>query len=282
MVDNMFIDLHCHTTFSHGTKILYDGVNTPEEMVLRAKSLGLGAIAITDHNTMNGIPFARKAALNDLLIVPGEEITSAGGHILAIGINESIKPGLQIEETVDRIHEQGGVAIASHPFDIRREGLRYNAYKCDAVEVFNAMNLDRISNNKCIRFAQKKGLTGVAGSDAHSVDMLGNGLTKCDTSSIDSVVNSIKHNHITIQTRYASTRVVMELAVNRLKLSYDDVIAYIDKNYIWPKKVAYKHLLGLVNKSPGGIDRIFRIAGYTAFGSIVMYSIMNEIFGIRK
>jgi 3',5'-nucleoside bisphosphate phosphatase len=70
------LDLHCHTTFS-------DGTLTPTELVNAARSAGITALAITDHDTLGGWDEARLAAGDDLEIVPGVELsTIAGGRSL--------------------------------------------------------------------------------------------------------------------------------------------------------------------------------------------------------
>src|SRR3989344_2804253 len=98
----MKVELHSHTHYSRGTKILYDGVEPPEVMVRQARKLGLGALAITDHNTTLGWKEALAAGKkHGVIIIPGEEIGSSHGHTLALGIQETIRPGLDIDETVD-------------------------------------------------------------------------------------------------------------------------------------------------------------------------------------
>ena len=77
--------------------MLYDGVESPEAMVKKAKELGLGALAITDHNTVLGHKEAMAAGKkHGILVIPGEEITSKDGHTLAIGVQEAIRPGMSI------------------------------------------------------------------------------------------------------------------------------------------------------------------------------------------
>ena len=65
------IDLHTHSTFS-------DGTLSPKEIINLAKKLQLKAIALTDHDTVGGIPHFLKAAENcdDIRAVPGVEISS--------------------------------------------------------------------------------------------------------------------------------------------------------------------------------------------------------------
>src|SRR3989338_6887851 len=136
----MKMELHSHTTYSHGTKVYYDGINAPKEMVEGAALKGLDAIVKTDHNTVFGAEQAAKYAKKyGVLVIKGEEISTSEGDITALGIQEVIRPGMSPEETVEEIHSQGGVAIGVHPFAIKEIGLGEKAVICDAAEVFNSL-----------------------------------------------------------------------------------------------------------------------------------------------
>ena len=65
-------DLHLHTHYS-------DGTFPPEEVVARAKALGLAAISITDHDNVAAVPQALAAAGPDLEVIPGVELTVVFG-----------------------------------------------------------------------------------------------------------------------------------------------------------------------------------------------------------
>ena len=78
----MKADLHVHSCFSE------DGVSTPEEILARAKELGFGCIAITDHNSFESFELVK--GYDDIIFVPGEEVGSAEGHIVALGIDREI------------------------------------------------------------------------------------------------------------------------------------------------------------------------------------------------
>ncbi len=277
----MKVELHSHTNYSRGIKILYDGVEKPETMVRRAKQIGLGALAVTDHNTTFAWKEARAAGKkHDILIIPGEEIKSAHGHVTALGIQEVIRPGLSIFETVDIVHSQGGMAIAVHPFDIKHDGLRDYAKTCDAIETFNGNNVDRISNIRARNFAHKNNMIMVAGSDAHTTAMMGMGVINTDATDVDGIIKSIKKGKVTPEYKYPSVSVLKDYAVIRLKMSYDHVWNYMEENYAPTKKFFGKKLLGLVNKSPGNIDKLFQILAYTTFAGAVTYSVWRN--GIRK
>jgi len=182
----MKVDPHIHTSFS-------DGFNTPQEVMdYVVNRTDLKIISITDHNTMDGI----KAALEykqanpekfkNLEIIPGEEISTREGHILALFIKEEIPPHHSATFTIDAIHRQGGIAVAPHPFTIamRSKGLEsvgnliYNL-QFDAIEVANANPIEIISNiiARWKNFFHLK-LPQIGGSDAHFIYAIG----KCYTS----------------------------------------------------------------------------------------------------
>ena len=80
MSENRTVDLHCHTTAS-------DGTYTPTELIQAARSIGLSAVAITDHDTVSGHEEALRAGMaEDLEVVPGIEFsTSSGGTVHILG-----------------------------------------------------------------------------------------------------------------------------------------------------------------------------------------------------
>jgi hypothetical protein len=274
----MRIELHSHTFYSYQTKVLYDGTCSPEEMVKAGSSLGLGAMAITDHDSFEGATKAMKFQKKyGIIVIPGEEVTTADGHCLAIGISEAVKSGLTIEETLDKIHQQSGIAISSHPFDIKKDGLGKKSKLCDAMEAFNALNVDRISNNRARNFAFDHGVPAVAGSDAHHTSMIGLGTIETNADSIDGIIQAIRKNRFEIITQYPSIKTIMNFAVLRLKLSYDYTNNYIEENYSFPKRQIAKKLLGTVNKSPGKIDYVFKCMAYAGFASVLTYSAARRV-----
>ncbi|MBI4173148.1 MAG: PHP domain-containing protein [Candidatus Aenigmarchaeota archaeon] len=278
----MLAELHSHTYYSHGTKVFYDGVNSPDEMVGRAAQLGLGAITITDHNTLNGVHKALRSRLDrkyNIKVFKGEEISTNQGHLLAIGIEEAIKPHLDVQEAVDLIRQQGGLSIAPHPFDIKGDGLKNNAIHCDAVETFNAINIDRLSNRAARQFAEKHGKLVTAGSDAHTTEMVGNAVINADFEHVDGLLKAIRNGNIEFQARYASVPMMSNLALSRLQLSYDHLLDYMEDNYSWPRRTVAKKALGLVEKDH--IDSVFKALSYTTFAGVLIYSGARHVSRFR-
>ena len=271
----MLVETHVHTHYSRRDSVPAEGLSSPAEMIDAAIRLGISAIAITDHDVILRHKTAWKAAAKkDIIVIPGEEVSSSDGHIVALGISEHIKPGKSAEETVDIIREQAGVAIAPHPFDIGRHGIKTKARLCDAVEVFNALNLDRLANHRSYKWVTERNLTPVAGSDAHWTEMLGLGTLVFSKrlGTVDEILKAIRKGRHSYRTNYAPLSVTMNWAIKRVQLSHDHVLRYILENYSGPKKHIYKWLLSATKYSPGKIDYLFKALSFVGVGSSVVYS----------
>ena len=94
-----------------------DGSLTPTELRDEAARAGLDVIAITNHNQFVAARLVSSLSDNDgkPLVIAGEEVTHPGYHLIAVGIDRTVSPESAVTDTVRRIHEQGGVAIAAHP-----------------------------------------------------------------------------------------------------------------------------------------------------------------------
>ncbi|MFX1296397.1 MAG: CehA/McbA family metallohydrolase [Promethearchaeota archaeon] len=208
-------DLHIHSTCSRHKLWGVDGLNSPQQIVETAINIGLDGIALTDHNTIKGgqkaIRYVKEKKL-PLLIIPGAEIRSNTGDILALGINEEIPSKLSVLETIDVIKEQGGIAIAAHPYkyNSRLGKLLRNSpihSQFAAIEVFNS-NIKKDANDKASHLADELSMPGVAGSDAHYIMNIGNGITclDIDNLSLDDFLNAIKTNKIKLICKYPPKR----------------------------------------------------------------------------
>jgi predicted metal-dependent phosphoesterase TrpH len=174
-------DIHVHTRYSGFGNYSFlhfpESVTDPLKAVETACRRKLDILCITDHNTIQGAIIAQKHA-KDIEVVVGEEISSADGEILALFIQEKIKPMLCAHETIDLIHEQGGIAVAPHPFSplCQSIGKKIHYLELDGVEVFNAYHRDAYTNLMAQTFSPRK-MAWLGSSDAHSLDMIGNGYT---------------------------------------------------------------------------------------------------------
>jgi predicted metal-dependent phosphoesterase TrpH len=140
---------------------------TPEELVFFAKKRGLDGVAVTDHDRLDGA--LKIAAETDLLIIPGIEVRSSEGHVLGLNVKELISAKLSATETVNRIHDAGGIAVACHPIGLFKGGLgRRTNSSFDAVEVINSSAIPfNYAVKQSIKIASSLGKPRVAGSDAH-------------------------------------------------------------------------------------------------------------------
>src|SRR3979411_2185076 len=180
------IDLHTHSFFSG------DGVSSPEEIITAARVKNLHGFAITDHNTCEAVTYLLEKGLmrmdgkpvDDFLIIPGVEVTTAEGHLLCIGATLPYLKGKPAREVCDLIHAAGGIAIPPHPYDLFRAGIRFSVLETlpiDAIEVFNAATTLRRYNRYAFKYAQERGLPMTAASDAHHAAAVGTAYTILNT-----------------------------------------------------------------------------------------------------
>jgi len=178
--------MHVHSCYS------VDSVITPEELVFYAKKRGLDGVAVTDHDNLEG-PL-KIAAETDFLIIPGIEVRSSDGHVLGLNVKEPISAKLSATETVNRIHDAGGIAVACHPVGLFKGGLgkRTNS-SFDAVEVINSSAVPfRYSVKQSMKIASRLGKPRLAGSDAHYGPEIGCAYTLVNAEpNVNDVVNAI-------------------------------------------------------------------------------------------
>ncbi len=175
-------DLHIHTLASDGTAGVLDILEHVESRT------DLDVIAITDHERIDAAVAARAIAADRGLrfeVVVGEEITTLGGHLLGLWLEEPIRPFRSLRSTVAEIHAQGGIAIPAHPlvpfplcaqgFALRRLLVDDERYRPDALETFNPTTLGRPYHTRVVRFAEEYGLAKVGNSDAHALAAIASG-----------------------------------------------------------------------------------------------------------
>ena len=166
------LDMHTHTEFSP------DSRTRLARFAQAAKGAGLGAVCVTDHNTVDGALRLREMDTGFRVIV-GEEIYSADGEIIGLFLESTVSPHLPAAETMDRIHAQGGLVYIPHPFSRNRlrhmklEQLNALVDHIDAVEIFNAREMSKTSNAKALAFAVTHTKPGGVGSDSHRTSELG-------------------------------------------------------------------------------------------------------------
>jgi len=178
-------DLHIHTLAS-------DGICGVEEILAFAvERTQLDVIAIADHERVDAAHAARAIARArdlPLEVVIGEEVTTRGGHLLALFIEEAIPPLRSLRESIGLVHEQGGLAIPAHPlfpYPLCAQAWTLRALldakdprvRPDALEAFNPTTFGRPVHRRVVAFAAERGLAVVGNSDAHEAASVGSGWT---------------------------------------------------------------------------------------------------------
>jgi predicted metal-dependent phosphoesterase TrpH len=187
----MKCDLHIHTFYS------YDSNASPKEIVDKAIKEGINCIAITDHSEIKGALEAMEYAKGKpILIIPGIEIKSKGGDILALNIKEKIPDKISTKETIRKIKELGGFVVIPHPFGFfcKFQGnLKELVKEIDAIEVLNCSIFGR-GNKIAQKFAKENNIPFTVGSDSHFSNFIGKGYLEIEGEnlSIEEVIEKIK------------------------------------------------------------------------------------------
>jgi len=209
------LDLHIHSEYSD------DGIGSPKEIIRNLKKRGLHGMAITDHNSVEGSLKALSVSPKDFIVIPGLEISTLDGHMIALNVKEDIQRELSVEETVERIIDLGGTPIVPHLYrnmsGIKEEKLKKIYTKLSAIEVFNSCSVPQ-SNLKTVKIAKEFNLGGTGGSDSHEPAYVGLGYTVINSTdfSKDSIMSEINKKKtwgegVTLPLDYRSDRMVKSI-----------------------------------------------------------------------
>jgi predicted metal-dependent phosphoesterase TrpH len=195
------VELHAHSELSH------DGRDPVEMLLEQAQAVGLDALAVTDHDEIDASLRAAELADDyDLIGIPGMEVTSADGHVLAIGVESAVPAGLPFAETLAEIRDRGGIAVVPHPFQSSRSGVAANISgdelaDADAIEVYNSRLLTGRANRKAEKFARVNDRPMTAGSDAHIAEMVGQAVTRvgADDRSVQGILDAVRAGKTSVE-----------------------------------------------------------------------------------
>ncbi|MEM9951486.1 MAG: PHP-associated domain-containing protein [Chloroflexota bacterium] len=178
-------DLHIHTTASDGKPTVRELLN----FVAKHRP-HLTTIAITDHDTLDASLWAyEQRHFYSFDVVPGVEVSSRDGHVLALWVNDPIKRNMSLADTVSAIHEQDGIAVVAHPLHPLLTCHFKQAYRTfvhpsvllemgvDALEIHNAGIAGLGFNWLAGQIARTIGVAVTGGSDAHTLGAIGTGKT---------------------------------------------------------------------------------------------------------
>ncbi len=164
-------DFHSHSHYSR------DSIINPRMFIDGCVRKGINCVAVTDHNEIEGAFVIQKMA--PFKVVIGEEVKTSEGEIIGLFLQEFVPRDMSPEETVRAIHEQGGVAVVPHPYDIfRRSVIKPDAlervkHDVDAIEGFNCRNILARHDERARNLALSVAKPMTVGTDAHSPWELG-------------------------------------------------------------------------------------------------------------
>lgn len=185
------LDLHIHTSFSH------DAVIKIEELAPYAKLSGLDGFAVTDHDTLEGALRAQKDC-PDFIVVPGMEIETRNGHLLAMDPQRTVQRGLSFHDTVRDIHKAKGFAILAHPYSLVKSGHDFGILSGGGLDAVEAANASSFPYGWCQArsrsLALRLGLPVTGGSDAHVPQVIGRAYTvvESETRDLEGVLDAIR------------------------------------------------------------------------------------------
>lgn len=213
------VELHAHSDASH------DGRDPVSLLLEQAAAVGLDALAVTDHDTIEAsLAAERMASEYGLIGIPGIEITSRAGHVLGLGIREQVPANLPFSETVARIRDLGGIAIVPHPFQRSRHGVAHRVTdtalaNADAIEVYNSRLLTGRANRRAERFAREHNVPMTAGSDAHVSEMVGQAPTQIEVTeeSVEGILEAVRAGRTSFEGKRTPWRISVRQALGGVK-----------------------------------------------------------------
>jgi predicted metal-dependent phosphoesterase TrpH len=180
-----YADLHIHSVHSH------DGTCTVSAILKYvADFTDLNVIAITDHDQVTGVREA--VALGPrygIEVIPGCEVSTAQGHLLALFITDLVPAGLSLAETVHIVGKMGGLCVAPHPEAPGISGLRADVIRLAisdpeiarvlvGIETYNGGLIFPHSNPAALALGQSLNLACLGCSDSHILATIGQGSTE--------------------------------------------------------------------------------------------------------
>ncbi len=199
-------DCHVH---SHHSK---DARGTVLELAQAAQAAGMHGFALTDHDTIAGHTEIQEAReKTGMLIVPGIEVTTAEGHLLALGVSQEVPRGLGFLETRDLVEAQGGLVVPAHPLRLI-SGMGPTALHRHtddgaivAIEALNARERRLVQENTR-QLVSELGVSPLGGSDAHWIRDIGTAYTVFPDPpvTVDDVLDRIRRGQCIVGGRHTA------------------------------------------------------------------------------
>ena len=179
-------DLQVHTAYGDG---MADAGALFERIEARTD---LDVVAVTDHDDIGGALLAREVHARGRYrfeFVPGVELTTRSGHLLALWIDRPLRPLRPLPESIAEVHRMGGLAVIPHPFSYLTRSVGQRALERllaladpevtpDGIELANLTLAGRVTGARARRLnTERYGLAETGGSDAHFPEEVGNART---------------------------------------------------------------------------------------------------------
>jgi hypothetical protein len=185
----ILLDAHVHTNSSHDSSI---SISQLREGIAAS---GLNAIAVTDHDNMEGFKRVKSSGLfKEIIVIPGVEVTTDSGDVIILGL-EDPPFSKDARDLIDKAHARGGVVVAPHPFDAKRSSLGNGcgSLSIDLIEIMNG-KCNASTNRLAKEYAGYMRLPGIGGSDAHEKREIGSTFTVLEADKgLDSIMGALRN-----------------------------------------------------------------------------------------
>lgn len=195
MSGSLRLDLHVHSVHSPDSRL------TLETVVELLGPRGLQGFALTDHNTVAGHARLRELQTKfpRYLFIPGVEVSTADGHLLAYGVTSPPPRDRPVQETIRWVTDQGGVAILAHPYrTVHGVGDKIaRTIEVTGLETMNSHNRP-VANARAEVTASRRGLATTGGSDAHDPEDVGCAYTELpeEVASVEEVLHLMRRGRV--------------------------------------------------------------------------------------
>ncbi|EPY2272666.1 PHP-associated domain-containing protein [Clostridium sporogenes] len=194
----MIIDTHIHES-----KYSLDSEISLEEIVKRAKEIGLDGVCITDHESSDIMDEAHAySKATGSLILVGAEILTYEGDVLVFGLKDIPKNKMHAKDLLRIVYENNGVAISAHPYRNNNRGMgdyirEAKMLGLSGVEAFNG-STEPHQNLLAYSLATELNLPCIGSSDAHVIENVGKYATVFPNGIRDErdLIQAIKQNNV--------------------------------------------------------------------------------------
>lgn len=248
------LDLHIHTQ-SHGKTLI-------DHDVLRhaLNKNGIDGVAITNFFDISHAMWLKKK-IKDKIIIVGQEVWTKEGHIIGIGLKEQLPDFINAEDAIDLIHNQGGIAVAPHPYIFLGVGEKAKRLSIDAVEVYSGlMGRTVVFNHLAVNLAKKLNLPSIASTDTTDPKFIGRSYTNVLTDNHENILETIKAGRVRLKRRAVPLPVAFILKNLLNFTNFEPCLLHAVPCYICGKSMAVRILKKRYNCFDCGREVMSRIA----------------------